>query len=364
MDYLNLHAINAPYEAEIKNALLQVVDSGWYLFGCQVTLFEQEWAHYCGYTLDEGQSHSCVACASGLDALRLVLRAWMEMGLLQKGDEVVVPANTYIASILAVSDNGLVPVPVEPDPQTYLISPDAIEAAVTPRTRAILPVHLYGQLCDMDRIMSIAGKHSLLVLEDCAQGHGVAGNYLGDAQAWSFYPGKNLGALGDAGAVTSSNPQLIQTIRQLAFYGSSKKYVHRFKGLNSRMDELQAAVLRIKLQDLDNCNRKRMEIAARYAAEVHNPKLQLPVALRPHVFHIYPVLTENREALRQHLDACSIATQVHYPIPPHRQEAYQEWASLHFPITEHIAAHELSIPCHQAMTDADVQLVIDSLNSF
>ena len=353
--YLDLHKLNAPYESEIKQALLDVVDSGWYLFGHQVSSFEQEWADY------TGASH-CVACANGLDALRLVLRAWIELGRILPGDEVIVPANTYIASILAVSDNGLVPVPVEPDPETYLIDPQRIEAAITERTRAILPVHLYGQQCDMSPINALALRYGLLVLQDCAQSHGIP--VVGTC-AWSFYPGKNLGALGDAGAVTSDDSALIETIRQLAFYGSERKYVHRFKGLNSRMDELQAAVLRIKLHDLDATNRRRQAIAARYNSEIHHAGITLP-ALHTihHVYHIYPILCEQRDALQQYLLNRGIQTQIHYPLAPHQQRAYLEWHNLSLPITERIAAQELSLPCNQSMTDAEVQQVIDALNGW
>lgn len=355
IDYLNLHQLNAPYESDIKQALLRVVDSGWYLFGQEVAAFEQEWAAY------NGASH-CVACANGLDALRLVLRAWMEQGKLTAGDEVIVPANTYIASILAVSDNGLVPVPVEPDPDTFLMDAAGAEAAVTPRTRVLLPVHLYGQLCDMEGLVQVARRHGLLVLEDCAQCHGVASSYLGDAQAWSFYPGKNLGALGDAGAVTTHDASLAETVRHIAFYGSRRKYVHDYKGLNSRMDEMQAAVLRIKLKDLDRCNRRRQEIASRYQREIDNPSVIINNVCGAHVYHIFALLSAQRDALQRALEAQGIATQIHYPIPPHRQLAYKEWAALRLPISEKIAAQELSLPCNQTMTDEEVSRVIAALN--
>lgn len=357
LQYLNLHQINAPYEEQIKESLLRVVDSGWYLFDKEVSHFEEEWGAYCG-------ASSCVACANGLDALRLVLRAWMEMGRLKVGDEVIVPANTYIASILAVSDNGLVPVPVEPDPKSYLIDPSRIEEAVTSRTRAILPVHLYGRYCAMEQIMQIARQHHLLVLEDCAQCHGIVPQYKGDAQAWSFYPGKNLGALGDAGAVTSDDATLTACVRQLGFYGSQQKYVHDLKGLNSRMDELQAAVLSVKLPDLDRCNERRRQIAARYNAEITHPAIQLPLGSQPNVWHIYPVLCEQRDALQSFLLEHGIQTQIHYPIPPHRQKAYGEWKDRSYPITEHIALSELSLPCHPSMTEAEVRQVIDTVNLF
>ncbi len=357
MQYLNLHSINAPYNEAIKHALNRVVDSGWYLFGKEVETFEQTWAQYCG-------AQSCVGCANGLDALRLVLRAWIELGRMQPGDEVIVPANTYIASILAVSDNGLIPVPVEPDAETYLINPTLIESAITPRTKAILPVHLYGQLCDMATIMQVARKHGLLVLEDCAQCHGVATSYLGDAQAWSFYPGKNLGALGDAGAVTSNDAGLLTVVRQLGFYGSEKKYVHAYKGLNSRMDELQAAILLAKVDDLDSCNMMRQTVAHRFNAEINNPLVTLPAERSAHVWHIYPLLCERRDELQSYLLTKGIQTQIHYPIPPHRQRAYSEWQSLSFPITERIALQELSLPCNQTLIPSDVDQIIDAINNF
>ena len=286
------------------------------------------------------------------------------MGKVQLRDEVIVPANTYIASILAVSDAGLVPVPVEPNAQTYLIEPKNVEQAITPRTRVVLPVHLYGQLSDMEALMEIARRHHLLVLEDCAQCHGVARQYKGDAQAWSFYPGKNLGALGDAGAVTSPDPELLKVVRQLGFYGSQRKYVHDYKGLNSRMDEVQAAVLRVKLPDLDRANRRRQEIAQRFWAALSLPDLVLPQAQRAHVWHIFPVLHPKRDDLQRYLTAQGIQTQIHYPIPPHRQQAYAEWHHLSFPLTERIAAQELSLPCHPAMSDEDVTQVIEAVNHF
>ena len=285
------------------------------------------------------------ACANGLDALRLVLRAWIEMGYLKRGDGVIVPANTYIASILAVSDNGLVPIPVEPDPESYLIDPRTIAqlldnpmsspaypVAKDVTIRAILPVHLYGQRCEMEAIDELAAQYHLLVLQDSAQSHGVKAK---GTCAWSFYPGKNLGALGDAGAVTTDDEALTTVIRQLAFYGSERKYVHRFKGVNSRMDELQS-----------------------------NPSLVLPKAKADHVYHIYPVLTAQRDALQRYLLDQGIQTQIHYPLAPHQQKAYNEWQALHFPITEKIAAQELSIPCNQSMTDDDVSKVIAALNHY
>lgn len=357
IEYLNLHKINQPYEETIKKALGTVIDSGWYLLGNEVSSFEHEWALYCGMT------HS-VACANGLDALRLVLRAWIEMGKMKRGDEVIVPANTYIASILAVSDNGLVPVPVEPDERSFLIDPQNIVPAITPKTKAILPVHLYGQLCDMDSIMAIARRHNLLVLEDCAQSHGVTPKHLGDAQAHSFYPGKNLGALGDAGAVTTNDESLANVVRHIAFYGSSKKYVNVYKGLNSRMDEMQAAMLRVKLPDLDRCNERRREIASFLTANIRNEHILLPEERNSHVYHIYAVRCKERDLLQQYLKENGVMTMVHYPIPPHKQVAYSEWNDRSYPITEHIANEELSLPCNPSMTDDEVKTLVEIVNKF
>ncbi len=367
--YLDLKRLNAPYQKEISSALTRVLESGWYLFGKEVESFRRLWADYIG-------TRFCIPCANGLDALRLVLRAWIEMGRLHPGDEVIVPANTYIASILAISDNNLTPVPIDPDPETYLISADVIEKAITPQTKAILPVHLYGQACEMNEIMKVAEKHQLLVLEDCAQSHGACCEMLqkericeqkrtgawGNAGAFSFYPGKNLGAMGDAGAITTDDEELATIVAQIAFYGSVRKYVNRYKGLNSRMDELQAAILSIKAQDLENCNKRRREIADIYDAEINNPNILLPARKRDHVYHIFPILTPNRDGLKQYLSDNGIETLIHYPIPPHRQEAYREWNAYSLPITEKIAAQELSLPLHQAMTDEEINQVIQVIN--
>lgn len=365
--YLDLKQLNAPYEAELKAALAGVVDSGWYLFGHEVGQFEREWSAYVG------TAHT-VAVSNGLDALRLVLRAWIELGELHAGDEVIVPANTYIASILAVSDSGLVPVPVEPDPDTWLLTADGVRRALTPRTRAVLPVHLYGQTCQMEEIMAEARRHGLKVLEDCAQSHGSTltladgttrrSGALGHAAAFSFYPGKNLGALGDAGCVTTDDARLAETVRRLAFYGSERKYVHIYKGMNCRMDEMQAACLRVKLPHLEAVTRRRKEIAERYQAELTLPGLTLPTVRTDHVWHIYPILCPRRDALQQHLAQRGIGTQIHYPIAPHRQQAYAEWATLRLPLTERIAAEELSLPCHPAMTDADAAAVVAAVREF
>lgn len=366
ISYLSLKAINAPYEKAIAEALIKVVDSGWYLRGRCVSMFENEWASYC----DAGY---CVGCGNGLDALRLVLMAWKNARLLEQGDEVIVPANTFIATVLAVSESGLTPVLTDPDPDTGLLTVSAIKEMVSSRTRVILPVHLYGQLCDMESIMSYASAHSLLVLEDCAQCHGInhimsrsavkipAGHH---ACAWSFYPGKNLGALGDAGAVTTDSKSLADEVRALSNYGSAEKYVNDVKGLNSRMDELQAAVLSLKLADLNRCNGRRIDIAHRYLDEVVNPKIMLPHISTASVFHIFPVRCDQRDELQAFLDSRGIQTQIHYPIPPHKQQAYPEWHGCRLPVTEAIARTELSLPCNQAMTDDEVTRVIEALNDF
>lgn len=378
--YLNLHTINAPYEAQIRKALSDVIDSGWYLHGSQVKAFEKEWASYC-------QSDYCISCGNGLDALRLVLLSWIEMGYVRKGDEVIVPSNTFIATVLAVSQSGLKPVFVEPDPHTSLIDPKLLAKAISPKTKVIIPVHLYGQVCDLEPIFSIAQQCNLLVLEDCAQCHGVdfgrfehdeMVNYLpgyAHARAWSFYPGKNLGALGDAGAVTTCDASLAETISSIANYGSSTKYIHDFKGINSRMDEFQAAVLLAKLPDLDRCNSRRIEIANRYFHEIINPQISMSEIRTNSVFHIFPIFVESpdgstylqssRAKLQSYLYQFGIQTQIHYPIPPHRQGAYRsEFGHLDLPIAQHLADTELSLPCNQSMTEEEVSFIIEKLNNF
>lgn len=366
ISYLSLKAINAPYEQAIVDAMATVVDSGWYLRGQHATKFEQEWALYC-------EAKCCVGCGCGLDALKLVLMAWKNARLLHDGDEVIVPANTYIATLLAVSETGLIPVLTEPDPTTGLLSVEAIDKSFTSRTRVILPVHLYGQMCKMETIMNYATVHQLMVLEDCAQCHGInhimrrypttipAGHH---ACAWSFYPGKNLGALGDAGAITTDSQWLADDVRALANYGSAEKYVNDVKGLNSRMDELQAAILSVKLPDLNSCNSRRIKIAHRYMTEVNNPKITLPYIATSSVFHIFPVRCSQRDELQAFLSQQGIQTLIHYPIPPHKQKAYPELHDFSLPVTEEFARTELSLPCNQAMSDEDVTRVIETLNNY
>ena len=362
VSYLDLQRINSSFGDELIQATTRVVESGWYLLGNEVGAFEEEFSAYCG-------TKYCVAVANGLDALTLVLQAWKIAYGWQEGDEVIVPSNTYIASILAVSRTGLTPVLCEPREDDYLLDATKIEKLVTGRTRAILPVHLYGQLCDMPALCDVAHRFSLKVLEDCAQAHGAvvdarkAGAW-GDAAAFSFYPGKNLGALGDAGAVTTDDEQTAEIVRTLANYGSQKKYVNQYQGMNSRMDEIQAAVLRVKLVRLDEDNTHRRAIAARYLSEITHRDITLPAVVRNHVFHVFPVFCAERDALQAHLQACGVQTLVHYPIPPHKQEAYAAWNNASYPISERLHAEELSLPISPVMMEEEVTQVIDSINSF
>ena len=362
--FLSLKDVSESFEPELSQTIERVVRSGWYLLGDEVKKFETEFAHYCGVK-------HCIGVANGLDALTLIMRAYKEMGLLHEGDEVIVPANTYIASILAVSANNLVPVPVEPSLETYLIDPAKIEAAITDRTKAIMPVHLYGQLCDMEAIRKIADRYNLLIIEDSAQSHGAQRNGIkagawGNASGFSFYPGKNLGALGDAGAVTTNDDALAEVVRQLANYGSEKKYVNKYKGVNSRLDEMQAAVLSLKLKRLDEDNEKRRAVAARYCQGIKNPDIVLPQGTQSpaHVVHIFAIRSANRNALIDHLERHGIQTVIHYPIPPHKQRAYREWNARSYPITEKIHNEELSMPMSPTMSASDVEEVIAAVNSF
>lgn len=361
--YLDLKRITDSYQPELSEAANRVIASGWFLLGEEVKMFESEFSSFCGVA-------HCVGVANGLDALRLVLRAWIELGYLEEGDEVIVPANTYIATVLAVSDNGLMPVFVEPDKETFNLDPDKIADVITDKTKVILPVHLYGRMCDMNPIMAIAEEFNLLVLEDAAQSHGAIykGKRCGaisHATAFSFYPGKNLGALGDGGAVTTNDSELAETVRQLANYGSSKKYVNIFKGLNSRLDEIQAAVLRVKLPFLDNDNEMRRRIAARYLDEITNPLITLPEeCFEDNVYHIFPIRCYDRDSLAGYLADMGIQTLIHYPVPPYKQFAYRELNSLSYPITEDLCQTVLSIPLHQALTEDEVSRIIDALNEY
>ena len=362
--YLDLKSITGLHSAEIKAAVDAVIDSGWFLQGEATERFERDYAAFIG------TSH-CVSCGNGLDALTLILRAYIEMGVMKAGDEVIVPANTYIASILAITENGLKPVLVEPRLDTMQIDDELLEQAITPRTRAVMIVHLYGRLAYTERIGDVCRSHGLRLIEDNAQAHGLRygrrrTGSLGDAAGHSFYPGKNLGALGDAGAVTTNDSELASTIRSLANYGSERKYVFRYKGRNSRMDELQAAVLDVKLRYVDEDNLIRRSVALDYIEHVTNPLVGVPSVdyWRNSVFHIFPVMCRRRDELQEYLHSRGVQTMIHYPIPPHRQRCYAEWGGLSLPATERIHAEELSIPCHQAMNKKDVLAVIDLLNGF
>lgn len=362
--YLDLKSVTAQHSSEISDAVQCVVDRGWYLQGEENKAFCEEFASFIG-------TAHCVGCGNGLDALTLILRAYKEMGVMQDGDEVIVPANTYIATILAITENNLKPVLVEPRIDTFQIDDTRIEEAITPRTRAIMIVHLYGKCAYTDRIGDICRRHNLRLIEDNAQAHGCKyGNRrtgsLGDAAAHSFYPGKNLGALGDGGAVTTNDTELAETIAALANYGSSRKYVFDYKGRNSRLDEVQAAVLRVKLRYLDADNSRRRDIALQYAERIQNERLQLPSMeyCKESVHHIFPVLCKQRDELQKYLLENGVQTQVHYPIPPHRQLCYKEMAEQKLPVTEQIHAEELSIPLNQTLTEEEVETIIGLLNKF
>ncbi|MHA3893212.1 DegT/DnrJ/EryC1/StrS family aminotransferase [Acinetobacter sp. GXMZU3951] len=366
--FLDLQAINAQYRAELVDACNRVIDSGWYIGGKELEIFENNFAEYCG-------TQFAIGVANGLDALILTLRAWKELGKLQEGDEVIVPSNTYIASILAITANNLTPILVEPDSNTYNIDPAKIQQAITAKTRVILPVHLYGQLADMPKIMQIAKQHSLLVLEDSAQSHGAqlqekkAGSW-GDASGFSFYPGKNLGALGDAGAITTNDAELAQTLKALRNYGSHEKYKNLFVGVNSRLDEIQAAMLDIKLKYLDQETQHRRQIASLYLNGIKNPLIQLPLnninaeTYMQHVWHLFVIRTSQREALQKHLNKQGIQTLIHYPIPPHKQQAYKEWNDQSYPLTEVMHQEVLSLPLSPVMSEKEAKVVIDAINGF
>lgn len=378
--YLSLHKVTASHLEEIESAITEVIESGWYLKGEATERFEHDYAEYIG-------TRYCIGCGNGLDALTLIFRAYKELGAMADGDEVIVPANTFVASILSLSENGLKPVLVEPRPDTLEIDDSKIEAAITERTRAILLVHLYGRCAYTEKIGQLCHDHHLKLIEDNAQAHGCRYNIqpsmfglqrtgsLGHAAAHSFYPGKNLGALGDAGAVTTDDERLASMVLSLGNYGSSRKYVFEHKGRNSRIDELQATVLDTKLKYLDEDNARRKVIAERYISEIDNPKITIPgatktksakaiYALGDNVWHIFPILCDERNRLQEYLLDKGVQTAIHYPIPPHRQKAYSEWNGLQLPITEKIHREELSLPCNQTMTDEEVDEVIRLVNAF
>lgn len=362
--FLDLQKVTALHGEEINKAVTDTVNSGWYLQGKANEQFERDYADYIG-------NKYCVGCANGLDALIWIFRAYVELGVMKPGDEVIVPANTYIASILAITENGLVPVLVEPSSDNYQIDSDKIEEAITERTKAILIVHLYGCCAYDEKIGELCRKYNLKLIEDNAQAHGCKykgrrTGSLGDAAGHSFYPGKNLGALGDAGAVTTDDADLAAAIRALANYGSKKKYVFQYTGRNSRLDEIQAAVLDVKLRHLDADNSRRKDIARRYMDGIKNPMVKLPEVKDPesHVFHIFPIMTERRDELQKYLSDHGVQTLIHYPIPPHKQECYKEWNDRSYPVTEKIHACELSLPISPVHTDAEIDEVIRLINNW
>ena len=363
--YLSLKAITELHKNELTAAVNQVIDSGWYLQGKANEQFEKEYGAFIG-------TKYCVGCANGLDALILIFRAYKELGLLHDGDEVIVPANTYIASILSITENNLKAVPVEPKINTFQIDDSKIEQAITEKTRAILLVHLYGRCSYTEKIAEIARKHNLLIIEDNAQAHGCKfgekrTGSLGNAAGHSFYPGKNLGAFGDAGCVTTDDPKLAECVRSLANYGQSKKYVFQYCGRNSRLDETNAAVLSVKLKFLDNENDCRKSIARIYNERITNPKLTLPlIDGTDNIFHIYPVLCAERDEFQKYLLNNGIHTMIHYPIAPHQQKCYSEieWYGRSYPITEKIHKEELSLPLNQALKQEEIDYIIETVNKF
>ncbi len=362
--FLDLKAGNGRYRDELINACTRVIDSGWYISGVEVKSFEREFASYCG-------TEFCVGVANGLDALSLSLRAWKEMGMLDDDDEVIVPAHTYIATILAINENRLRPVLVEPDEKTFNIDSRSICEAITSRTRVIMPVHLYGQIADMPSIMKVAEQYGLLVLEDCAQAHGAAINgrkagSWGDVAGFSFYPGKNLGALGDAGAITTNNAELANTARAIGNYGSINKYENLYQGKNSRLDEMQAALLRVKLRYLDSDIAMRRNIAKAYHAGIRNKAIALPQFEEEerHVWHLFVIRCDRRDALRENLKKSGVETLIHYPVPLHRQAALKKNFGMTFPVTESICQSVISLPIDPMISVDSIDNVINALNEF
>ena len=362
--FLDLKSINTWFFNEFEKKIDDVINSGWYILGQECKKFEEEFAAYCG-------TKHCIGVANGLDALILILRAYKEMGILHDGDEVIAPANTYIASILAISQNNLIPVLVEPEINTYLINPKEIEKHITKKTKAIMVVHLYGQTCDMDKMIKIANKYNLKIIEDSAQSHGAyykgkrCGS-LGHASGFSFYPGKVLGAVGDGGAVTTNDDKLAEVVRALRNYGSHQKYVNNYKGINSRLDELQAAFLRVKLRHLDEEIEARRKIAQYYLKHINNPKIVLPKVRRRdnHVWHLFVIRTKERDRLQKYLTKHGIETLIHYPIPPHKQKAYKEWNVKAYPVTEQIHNEVLSLPISGVMGMDEVKEVVEIINRY
>ncbi|MFC5436117.1 DegT/DnrJ/EryC1/StrS family aminotransferase [Rhodanobacter umsongensis] len=362
--FLSLREVNARYARALKAAAARVIDSGWYVLGEELAAFEREFAAYCGV-------RHAVGVGNGLDALSLILRGYKELGALTEGDEVIVPGNTFIASFLAITENRLVPVPVEPDAASFNLDPACVEAAIGPRTRAVIAVHLYGQLADMPALAALARRHGLLLIEDAAQAHGAmregrkAGAF-GDAAAFSFFPTKNLGALGDGGAVVTDDSALARRVAALRNYGSEVKYRHLYPGLNSRLDELQAAMLRVKLHYLDDDIARRRRVARRYCDAIHHPQIRLPLVAREaqHAWHLFVVRCSRRDALQRHLQSQGIQTQVHYPVPPHRQPAYAFLRHVRLPLTERLHDEVLSLPMGPTLGDDAVDRVIEACRTF
>lgn len=358
--FLDLKKINNRYREEIDSRTKNILDKGWYLQGEENENFTKNFANFCG-------TKFALGVANGLDALNLIIKAYG----FGNGDEIIVPANTYIATILAISENGCIPILVEPDIKTYNINPDSIEEKITSKTKAIMVVHLYGQAVQMEKIWKIAKKYNLKIIEDSAQAHGAiyqenrTGN-LGDASGFSFYPGKNLGCMGDGGAVTTNDEELFNKIKAIANYGSDRKYHHIYKGVNSRLDEIQAAVLDVKLKHLDSDNNKRREISKYYRENIKNSKIILPDTYdeKSHVWHIFAVKTQNRDEFQKYLTEKGIQTIIHYPTPPHKQGAYKEWNNLSFPITEEIHNTILSLPISPVMTDSEIEKVVEVVNEY
>lgn len=356
--FLDLQKLNQPFETQFLSKTKEFLDKGWYILGNEVKQFEESFAQY-------SNAKHCIGVGNGLDALVLILKAYIQFGNLQKGDEIIVPANTYIASILAILQADLVPVFVEPNIETYNINPDLISEKITSKTKAILLVHLYGQLADMDGIIELGYKHNLLIIEDAAQAHGLP--FKGShTRAFSFYPGKNLGALGDAGAITTNDDNLAKVLFSLRNYGSHTKYHNDYIGVNSRLDELQAAFLSIKLPHLDKENEARQKVAKRYLSEIKNSKIVLPTCekVNNHVFHLFVIRTENRDHLQEYLLKNGIETMIHYPIPPHKQKALQNFNSLNLPITEKIHREVLSLPISSVLTDDQISTIISTINNY
>lgn len=363
--FLDLQKITKKYETELHEAVLRVVDSGWYLQGNESRIFEENYANYIG-------TRYSIGVANGLDALRLILRAYIELGVMSPGDEVIVPANTFIASTLAITENGLIPMMIDSKESNFQMDDNLIELAITPKTKAIMIVHLYGQCSYTENIGAICKKFNLKLIEDNAQAHGCKYNgnkitgSIGDAAGHSFYPGKNLGAMGDAGAITTDDKELVEVIRSIANYGSKIKYISEYKGLNSRLDEIQAAILSVKLKYLNEDTNHRRNIAKLYKTSIVNPLIQIPEIQdwNAHVFHLFPILTLQRDRLNKYLDENQIQTLIHYPIPPHKQACYADFQNLEFPIAEKIHTQELSLPISPVMDIEEAIRVIEALNNW